>query len=103
MNSSKKSILGSIIRPTLETQTSKLAPDVKKHRWLSSPYWPAKGLFQYTCSACGAKVVGKGSPHIQGNMVFTIQQGELINSGHIIKCHPWNWSPDWPPTKKKNK
>ncbi len=72
-----------------------------KHDFVSSPYWPAKGIWAYTCTKCGTQVVGRSAPSVSidntlvvvGDRVSNIPSGD---TGISAECVPWNWSPDWP-------
>jgi len=38
---------------------------MKNHKWRSSPYWPARDIWQYDCSICKSSVIGTGG--VPGN------------------------------------
>jgi hypothetical protein len=76
---------------------------MKKHNWQSSPEWPAKNLWRYTCIDCGVNVVGTTGPIVCNDRVMTLVGKDNYKKpadAHPVKCEPRDWSPDWPPKKR---
>lgn len=72
-----------------------------KHNLVSSPFWPARSIWQYTCTQCGSKVVGRSAPSVSINNTLVVVGDRFSDiasgdTGVSAECVPWDWSPDWP-------